>query len=247
MYSGSVEPRLGSIGTLVGVNSPNLTEMISSLGFDFLFLDLEHGEIPAHRIADHVRASRVPILARLADCSETAVRVAADAGVHGLIAPHVKTARQARDIVDWACYPPVGRRSVGLARNSLLGTDLAASLAVTDRPIVVAQIEDEEAIADIHGIAATAGLGGLFVGPFDLSASVSVPGDFTSPGFRSALESVASAAGKQSISAGIYAPTVATWMSFKDLGFQYVVLRADSLFLLDGARALLAEIGAGGQ
>src|SRR5215471_16899397 len=132
--SQSPQPQRGSIGILIAVSSPPLAEMLSAIGFDFLFLDLEHGGISYSDLQSHVIASRVPSFVRLPDCSEVAVKHAADTGAASLVVPHVSTSRMAADIVRWAHYPPVGERSVGLSRNTLLGYDLAEALKRTDQP-----------------------------------------------------------------------------------------------------------------
>lgn len=234
-------PAPGSIGTLVGVRSAVLTEMISALGFDFLFLDLEHGEIADRDLPVQVMASRVPVLARIADGTETSVKRAADAGVAGIVVPHVRSAQMARRIVDWAKYPPVGSRSVGLSRNSLLGYELAGALARTDLPGVIAQIEDVDGVRDVASICGTAGICGVFVGPFDLSAALGSPGAFEEAAFTSAISDVVAAAHAAGLPAGVFAPTVGAWARFREQGFDYAVLRSDSLFLADGATAALAE------
>src|SRR5207249_406783 len=142
----SQQPQPGSIGTLVGINSAPLTEMISALGFDFLFLDMEHGSIGDQDLVYHVMSSRVPTLVRLSDASELAVKRAADAGASSLVVPHVRTAEMAATVASWAHYPPLGERSVGLSRNTLLGYQLVESLKQTQIPSVVAQIEDAEGV-----------------------------------------------------------------------------------------------------
>jgi 2-dehydro-3-deoxyglucarate aldolase len=234
-------PAQGSIGTLVGTRSAALLEMISALGFDFLFLDLEHGEVQDRDLPVQVMASRVPVLARIADGTETAVKRAADAGVAGIIVPHVRSAAMAEQIVDWAKYPPVGSRSVGLSRNSLLGYNLAEALAQTDLPRVIPQIEDVDGVGNIESICAVPGISSVFVGPFDLSAALGSPGAFEEAAFLSAISNVVTAAHAAGLPAGVFAPSVAAWAGFRERGFDYAVLRSDSLFLADGTTAALAE------
>ncbi|GIH12563.1 HpcH/HpaI aldolase family protein [Rugosimonospora africana] len=239
-------PARGSVGTLVGIGSAALTEMISALGFDFLFLDLEHGEIVDRDLPVHVMASRVPVLARIPDGTETAVKRAADAGVEGIIVPHVRSAAMAEQIVSWAKYPPVGTRSVGLSRNTLLGYRLADALTQTDLPRVIPQIEDADGVGNVEGICATPGICSVFVGPFDLSAALGSPGSFEELAFRSAISEIVTAAHAAGLPAGVFAPSVAAWGTFRKQGFDYVVLRSDSLFLADGATAALAEARSAG-
>jgi 2-dehydro-3-deoxyglucarate aldolase len=234
-------PGTGMIGTLVGISSPPLTEMLSTLGFDFLFLDLEHGAIDDSGLAVHIMASRVPSMVRLADSSELSVKRAADAGAHSIVVPHVRTGLMAANVVSWATYPPAGTRSVGLSRNTLLGYRLAEAMRDVSTPAVIAQIEDVDGLANIDEICSTPGLAGVFIGPFDLSASLGDPGNLDSAALAEAITAVIDAAHGRELTVGVFAPTVPAWRRFKDAGCDYVVLGADSLFIADAANRVLTE------
>jgi 2-keto-3-deoxy-L-rhamnonate aldolase RhmA len=213
--------------------------MLSTLGFDFLFLDLEHGAIDNTSLALHSMASSIPIMARLADSTELCVKHAADAGADYLVVPHVRNARMAADVVSWATYPPSGTRSVGLSRNTMLGYKLAATMADPSRPVVIAQIEDVEGLANVKEICATPGLGGLFIGPFDLSASLGAPGDVKSLTFTSAVETITVTARDYALPVGIFSATLAAWQDFRILGCDYVVLGSETLYLIEAATRAL--------
>ena len=233
--------RPGAVGTLTGTDSMTLTEMVSTLGFDFLFTDCEHGDISERGLVSHVLASEVPVFARLSDCAEVPVKLAADAGVSAIVVPHVGSAQQAGRVVSWAKYAPAGLRSVGLSRNTLLGADLAHALQCTDTPAVIAQIEDIDGVRNVEGICRTVGIDGVFIGPYDLSVSLGGPGDFECPKFTAAIGAVADSAHTAGISVGVYAPSVSAWHDFRRLGCDYVVLSAVSLFVVDGARRVLSD------
>jgi 2-keto-3-deoxy-L-rhamnonate aldolase RhmA len=235
---------LDAVGTLVVLPVTEATEMLSSLGFDFLFLDLEHGLITPGTLAAHAQASRVPVLARIDSSAETAVMGAADAGIDGIVAPHVCTVGQAADLVRWSTYPPGGTRGVGLTRNTLLGAALGPALTAPG-PMVVAQIEDAAAVPAAGGIAAVDGVAALFVGPYDLSASLGVPGDFEQPQFTEALCTIADAAHAAGIPAGIFAPDLPTWATFRGHAYDFVVLGADTLWMATAARAALGALERG--
>ncbi|MGW4720406.1 HpcH/HpaI aldolase family protein [Nocardia sp. NPDC004260] len=236
------QPRSGSIGTLVGIDSPVLTEMISALGFDFLMLDLEHGTIADDSLACHVMASAVPVLARIGESCEVAVKRAADAGVAAVIAPRIRSVRSAAELVAWAKYPPIGARSVGLSRNTMLGYRLAEALADHHTPRILAQIEDVDGVANVEEICRVAGIDGVFIGPFDLSASLGCAGDLEQPSFKSAVEKITTAAHAAGLTCGVFCPTIESCSTFAALGVDYLVYRSDSLLLVDGARAALEKL-----
>ena len=200
-----------------------------------MFIDLEHGGLSDSELVNHVIASRIPTLVRLSESTELAVKRAADSGADALVCPHVRSAAMAAALIRWAHYPPAGERSVGLSRNTLLGYGLASALQRTDRPSVIAQIEDSEGITDIKAICETPGLASVFVGPYDLSASLGIPGRLSEDSFVSAARQVAIAAHAARILAGIFAPSCEAWATFIEYGFDYVVLRSDSLFLAEAA------------
>src|SRR5262249_10811266 len=152
-------------------------------------------------------------------------------------APHVRSAPIAAELVNWAKYPPTGARSVGFSRNTLLGLRLTEALADPGTPTVIAQIEDTDGLENIKEICDVAGIGGIFVGPFDLSASLGCAGELDQPHFKSAVAKIVDTAHQAGLTAGTFCPTTDSWSIFAELGADYLVYRSDSLLLLDGAQA----------
>ncbi|MCB5292680.1 HpcH/HpaI aldolase family protein [Arthrobacter sp. SO3] len=165
-------------GLLVRVPAPMLIDMAGANGFDFIFLDTEHGIADQKDIAEHIiagRAAGLPTLVRIGE-GETALALRVlDAGAEGVIVPHVRTATEASAAVRLAHYPPLGDR--GFATYTAAGSwgkataaEHAAKAAATT--MVVAMIEDAEGVSNAGGIAKNPGIDAVFVGPSDLAAAL---------------------------------------------------------------------------
>ena len=166
-------------------------------------------------------------------------------GVQGLIIPDVHSVEDVRRIVRFAKYAPVGQRGFCPSRKDGWGTAPQGSVLDTmahfnAETLVIPQCETAEALADIEAIAATEGVDGIFIGPFDLSISMGMPGDFENPLFKAALERILAAchaAGKPClIFTGDGAASAARFAQ----GYDGVAMSLDTMLLISGVRAQIA-------
>lgn len=154
-----------------------MVECLGCAGLDFVILDNEHSPVEAETTADMVRAAElrgVTPLARVREISRPAILKLLDVGVQGLIIPDVHSVEDVRRIVRFAKYAPVGQRGFCPSRKDGWGTDPQGSVLDTmalfnAETLAIPQCETAEALADIEAIAATEGVDGIFIGPFDLS------------------------------------------------------------------------------
>lgn len=189
------------LGTFVGTGSPAVVECLGCAGLDFVILDNEHSPIEAETTAAMVRAAElrnITPLARIREISRPAILKLLDVGVQGLIIPDVRSADDIRRIVSYAKYAPVGQRGFCPSRKDGWGTDPQCGVLDTmahfnAETLVIPQCETVEALADIETIVAMDGVDGIFIGPFDLSISMGMPGDFENPEFHAALERILNA------------------------------------------------------
>ncbi len=236
------------LGTFVGTASPAVVECLGCAGLDFVILDNEHSPIEAETTADLARAAELrnmTPLARVREISRPAILKLLDVGVQGLIIPDVRGTEDVRRVVDYAMYAPVGRRGFCPSRKDGWGTDPQCGVLDTmahfnQETLVIPQCETAEALADIEAIAAMDGVDGIFIGPFDLSISMGMPGDFENPQFRAALERILSAchaAGKPClIFAGDGAGAAARFAQ----GYDAVAMGVDATLLIAGVKAQIA-------
>jgi 4-hydroxy-2-oxoheptanedioate aldolase len=184
-------------GVIVKMPAPALVELVGHTGFDLVVIDTEHGSADDTELEHHLRAADsagVPALVRVGGNDPLSILRALDGGAAGVIVPHVRDPGGAQAAVRAAHYPPTGSRGLALStRAGRHGTvplqeHLAHAAATT---IVVAQVEDKEAVPHSARIAATPGLNAVWIGPNDLSLSLGLPGRLTHPTVVGAIDHIA--------------------------------------------------------
>lgn len=218
------------IGTLLGLPSPELAEIAAAAGFDWLFLDTEHGALGPGDVLRVLQAvpESCAVLVRVPELRETWIQKALDAGAAGVIIPHVDDASAAARAVHWAKYPPEGGRSVGFTRAGGYGARFQENVETANaRTVVVAQVEHIDGVTDIEAILDVGGLDAVFVGPYDLSASLGMPGAVQAPEVRAALETVAAACARRKVPSGVFAADAAGAAAALAAGFTLVCAGLD--------------------
>jgi len=235
------------VGTLLSLPSPELAEIAAGAGFDWLFLDMEHGLLGPWDVQGLVRAAApCPCLVRIPEAAEMGIRKALDAGAAGIIVPHVEAAETAAAAVRWAKFPPEGGRSVGFSRANLYGRRLHEDLEnANGTTSVVAQVEHIDGVREIERIAAVAGLAAIFIGPYDLSASLNKAGRFDDPEVREAIERVRTACHGRGLPVGIYSADAAGARRALEEDYSLVCAGMDAALYSATAAALAASVKAG--
>jgi 4-hydroxy-2-oxoheptanedioate aldolase len=231
------------------VPNPVLIETLARAGYPSVTLDIQHGFYDYDSVLMGVAAAAsadASTLVRVAfDDLSTAPRCL-DAGAAGLLIPMVNTAEEARRVVAATKYPPIGQRSWGpnraLALSRLSPQDY---LAQANRlSFVFVMIETETALSNIDAIAATEGIDGLFVGPFDLGVSLTAGRvlDPTQDLVDKAMDRVAAACERHGKTAGAHAGTDQQARSYLAKGYRFLSLGLDINFVKAGAEAALARV-----
>jgi 2-keto-3-deoxy-L-rhamnonate aldolase RhmA len=236
------------LGTLLTLPSPEIAELLAGAGFDWLFLDMEHGLLDFAAVQRMVQAvaSSCACLVRVPDNEPILIGKALDTGADGIIVPHVTTAAEAGAAVRAAKYPPAGARSIGVARAQRYGRRLRESIAGdNDATLVVAQVEHIDAVAHIDEIVAVPGVSAVFIGPFDLSASFGKPGEIDAPDVRKAMSAFASACAARSVPCGLFLGSGEAARRAFDEGYSLVCAATDTLLLGEAAGRMRAAAGSG--
>jgi 2-dehydro-3-deoxyglucarate aldolase len=168
-----------------------------------------------------------------------------DAGAHGVIVPMVNNAKDAELAVKAVKYPPIGTRGVGLARAQGYGVDFEKYKYWVEREsIVIVQIEHIDAVNNIEEIILTEGVDGFIIGPYDLSGSLGIPGEFNDPKVTKSLEKVKKAAKKANIISGFHVvpPEIDLLEAKIEEGYRFLGYSLDSLFLAEACRTDLDKI-----
>lgn len=239
-----------AVGSHVAFDSPFLTEMIAGVGFDFVWIDAEHGALDKRDIQMHLlacRAAGAAGLVRVPGHDPDYIKNVLDMGADGVIIPMVNTAEEARAAAAATHYPPAGIRGMGLRRACNYGLwDKEAYTADTAVHVwTVAQIEHVDAMAELKAIAATPGVDAFVVGPNDFSMSMSTPAGRGRPGdpaVQRCFDEIARtlvASGKPFGVSGVSSePFVKEWT---DRGAAFLSVNFDFQYIVDGARAALDQ------
>lgn len=237
-----------------GLPFPFLNELLGRVGYPAVTLDMQHGQHDLASVRDGFGALALGGTHRIARIAVgdngTASRLL-DLGAEAVIAPMINSAADAKDFVDAIKYPPVGARSWGPHRGAMLmGVTPDAYLKkANDETIGFAMIETPEAIAALDDILAVPGLDGLFVGPGDLSLTLSNGAELAAENeatYTAAADVAAKvqAAGKI---AGKFCNSVEDVNWSKEKGFQFLTFGVDMFMFQEAAKQHLSMIGLGGD
>lgn len=224
------------------------TEMTAGLGFDYVCIDLQHGGISYSEAVPMLQAARaagVPAVARVQYNDPGEIMKMLDAGALGVIVPLVNNAEEAARAVEACRYPPVGNRSYGPLRASLVtGSRDPADLG---QVVCLVMIETAEGLANVDAIASTPGLDGIYVGPSDLSLALGLDPGYERPEREhiDAIESIRAACKQHGIIAGIQCGGGDMADRRRAQGFQMVTVGTDASFLTAHAGRELAAARSG--
>ena len=233
------------LGTMVTLANAASAEVLASLGFDWLFIDGEHGPLETRELTEILQAvgDRTACIVRVPEAAEVPIKKALDLGAHGIIVPQVNTAKQAASVVRWARYAPEGARGVGLARAHGYGVRFREYLSAANREIaVIVQAEHAHAVENINAIVRVAGVDAVLLGPYDLSASLGKMGQVDDPQVVEAIGRVTEACRAVAMPLGFFGVTAAAVQPYVARGYTLIVAGVDTLYLANGARALLEEL-----
>jgi 2-dehydro-3-deoxyglucarate aldolase/4-hydroxy-2-oxoheptanedioate aldolase len=244
-------------------NTPGIARIMAEAGADFVVFDMEHTGWSVETIKTLIatvhsspRAPRedsisrsemttmIPIVRVPATYYDFIARVL-DMGTMGVMVPMVESAEQAQAIVAAAKYPPVGRRGAafGVAHDDYAGGDIVEKIRSANREgLLLPQIETAAGLANVDAIAAVPGVDVLWIGQFDLSLSLGIPGELKHPRMIAAMDEVIAACRRHGKVAGIMAPDLATGKELLKQGFRMLSYSGDLWVYQAALRSGLAEL-----
>jgi 2-dehydro-3-deoxyglucarate aldolase len=233
------------LGTMVTLASAASAEVLAGLGFDWLFIDGEHGPLGIRELNEILQAvsHKTACIVRVPEAAEVPIKRALDLGAHGIIVPQVNTPEQAANVVRWARYAPEGARGVGLARAHGYGQSFREYLSAANREIaVIVQAEHARAVENIEAIVRTPGVDAVLLGPYDLSASLGRMGEIDHPDVVKAIGRVTDACVAAGMPLGYFGVTAAAVTPYAARGYTLLVAGVDTLYLAAGAKSVLKEL-----
>lgn len=228
------------IGTWQQIPSPSITEIAGQQDIDWIAVDMEHTEIGYETLIDIFRGlngSCTSPLVRVRENGALDIRRALDVGAEGVIVPLVHTAEEAEKAVSYSKYPPQGVRGYAFCRANKWGDNFDDYVATAnDNIMVFVMVESKEAVENINEILEVQGLDGVFIGPYDMSASYGVVGQTNHPLVTESCEKVLEACKKHNKIAGIHMviPDEEAVKENINKGFRLIAVGIDTLFLING-------------
>ena len=189
-----------TVGTWLQIPNADVAELMARAGYDWVAVDMEHGSFGRTILPDIFRAiecgGAVPF-ARLAEASRTQIKAALEAGAQGLIFPMIESREQLDRAIGWSIYPGLGNwegekpseyRGVGYCRANVFGKDFDSYRAkIAGDIFICAQIEHIRAVENLESILSHPRLDAIMVGPYDLSGSMGLTGQFDHPDFKACM------------------------------------------------------------
>ena len=229
-----------SLGAWIQIPHPAVVEIIahnSNNKLDWMCIDMEHGSIDIESMANLIRtidSCGISPFVRIPKNDSIWIHRSLDAGAKGLIIPMIRNSSEASDAVSEALYPPLGKRSFGYSCANGYGADFDNYVnTFNDEISIIIQIEHIDAINDINSILLVSGIDGTFIGPYDLSGSMGIVGDFENERYKYILSFYSSISKEHSIPTGIHIvrPTQEEIKNAINDDYKIIALGTDAVFL----------------
>ncbi len=220
------------VGPFMKTCDPAFVEASGYAGFDFAILDMEHGPASLKMMENNVRAAQIsgllPVI-RVRDKDPETISQALDIGAAGIQIPQIRNASEVREVVSSARFYPHGERGVCRFVRAAHYSSMERNeyFAAANQMLLILQLEGEEAISNIDEIISENGYDVLFVGPYDLSQSLGVPGDVTNPIVVDAISGIVEKARSHGKVVGLFVDRIDTALFWKSKGVQYLSYSVD--------------------
>ncbi len=234
-----------TFGTWISLTDSDVVDMLGHVGFDWFVFDTEHSPLNTsiiQKLIQPLSSTEVSPLIRVAWNDPVLIKLALDVGAEGVVVPWVNTVEDAVKAVKACRYPPYGIRGFGPRRAAAYGLDPTYAKRANDDIAVIVQIETEEAIKNAVDILKVEGVDAYFIGPYDLSCSLGVPGEFESEKFKNAIDSVLKAGKQADKPGGIWTDDPQTAVKRIRQGFKMIDLSGDIGILLKAAKEWLENV-----
>ncbi|MEX1019143.1 MAG: aldolase/citrate lyase family protein [Litorilinea sp.] len=218
---------------IVEFGTRSIARIVEGTGVDFAIIDTEHSGHSPHQVADLIawfKGTTVAPFVRIPQVEYHFVARTLDFGALGIMVPNVKTGAQAKAIVDAAKYAPLGDRGImlGNANTDFKGVNPAEFLEESNQnTTIICQIESVEGMENLEAIATTPGVDVLWVGHFDLTQSMGIPGQFHHPQFLDHMARVVEVANAHNLAAGIQPGSLEQAQEWMEIGYNVISYSGD--------------------
>lgn len=240
------------IGTFFTMGNMSAMECLGYTGLDYVIIDTEHGPFDTETAMNLVRVAEsvnlTPFM-RIADVTHKEIQRALDIGAQGIIVPCLRTVDEFKKLVDLAKFAPIGNRGFIKGRGSGYGyQDWAAKSLESfmstsnEKVLILSQCETVECLESIEEVVSIDGIDGIFVGPFDLSITMGIPGQFKDERFIAAIDRILKACKKANKPVLIFTGNIDDAKKYLNDGFDGVAHTIDATVFTEGYRKIVKSI-----
>jgi 4-hydroxy-2-oxoheptanedioate aldolase len=231
--------------TTLHLTDPSIYEMVSLLGFDGIWMDMEHHGYSVETAQTLMRSARVgtaDIMARPAKGEFMRLGRMLESGAQGILYPRCDDAKEAAEVVKWSKFAPLGKRGFDAGNADtpycFMSSMESYTQAANAETFIVIQIEEQHAVDNAVAIAAVEGVDALFFGPADFTVISGIPGQFTHPLVQEAIRKVADAARKAGKHWGMPTGTVEQTQKLMEMGARFICHGCDLIMVKTGLEAI---------
>jgi len=230
------------------LRSAEIARVYAAVGFDWIFLDTEHGGFDIETVQDICRVANLANIApivRATDVQYPLIARALDCGAQGIIFPRVESPELLEKAVSWTQFPPKGARGFGLAGPQTgYGTHTMGEVIdhMNANTLVVLQIETVRAFEARDELLSVAGIDAVLIGPADLSVSLGVPGEFQHPRMIETIEAIRDSCLRFGVAPGLHARSSALAKFWRDRGMLFLSCSNEVALLQERASEVIAEL-----
>lgn len=233
------------MGTIISMAGPQSTEIMAAAGFDWVLIDMEHSSLSLSEVHNLLNGGgdKLISIVRVPGNDETWIKRVLDLGCDGILVPMVNSGEEAARAVNAALYPPAGKRSVGVGRAHGYGPGFSKYVAGANHKLtIMIQVEHIEAVRNIDAIVSTEGISAIFIGPYDLSASMGLAGEVNHPEVTKAIGVVKSKCREAGIPYGIFSMTPEGLAGHIADGCTYALCGIDAFMLASEAGRIASKL-----
>jgi len=219
-------------GVFSKTSDPAFIEILGHAGFDFVIIDLEHGPNTIQAAQNLIRAAEVggvfPIV-RTREGDPTMIGAALDIGAGGVEVPQVGSGEDARRVVEHARFAPAGMRGVCrfVRAADYSALERKRYFAESNEAVLICQLEGQAAVAKLDEILDAGGTDVLFIGPYDLSQSLGVPGQVDHPEVLRTMAAIVERCARRSVAVGTFVDTPEAARRWAEAGVRYLAYSVD--------------------
>ncbi len=235
------------IGPFSKTHDPAFVEVMGHAEFDFVILDLEHGPNSVQTLQNLIRAAQItnilPIV-RVKENNPSIIGEVLDIGAAGIQVPQIESADQAREVIARARFAPLGTRGVCrfVRAADYSSLDRFDYFKEANEAIIILQIEGQQAIEQLDAILNVEGIDIIFIGPYDLSQSVGVPGQIENPIVIEKMMQIIETCNRRGIAVGTFVDNIQNARKWRDIGVKYISYSVDIGIFYEACSNLIANI-----